>query len=590
MSPTFRALSNHNYRLYAVGGVVSNTGTWMQRVAQDWLVLQLTDNSGTALGITTGLQFLPILLLSPYAGVIADRFPKRRLLQVTQLMMAVPALLLGTLAVTGVVETWMVYVLAFVFGIGTAFDAPARQSFVSEMVHADDLTNAVGLNSASFNAARIVGPAIAGFMIAALGGGAEATGWVIAINGLSYGAVVFVLQRMRADLLDTPEPQQRQKGMIRDGMRYIRSRPDLVMILTIVFFAGTFGLNFQMTSALMATEVFEKGASEYGILGSAMAVGSLSGALLAARRGRPRHRLVILAAVGFGLAEIVAGLMPTYLAFAIWLPALGLAALTMITAANATIQLSVAPELRGRVMALYMMIFMGGTPLGSPIVGWVGEAFGARWTLIGGGAMTILGTLLAVALFSRRQGLNTPETRREARERVTLAGRSMLQRATAHCARSGHAPGSGPAGEPRVVQVHVGHVVGDLLPVLPDVAYVLVERHLLGLALPGGRLVGEGHGLGERAVLLDRERRAEDLRTGLVDQRGHLVQVRLEAGGVVELAPDDLDEPGGVGAALHHQHDLVAVVELDRAVEELLHLRPPLGLLRSVRVGHRRLA
>ena len=432
MSPTFRALSNRNYRLYAAGGVVSNVGTWMQRVAQDWLVLQLTGNSGAALGITTGLQFLPMLLLSPYAGLVADRFPKRRLLQVTQLMMAVPALLLGTLAVTGVVETWMVYVLAFVFGIGTAFDAPARQSFVSEMVHADDLTNAVGLNSASFNAARIVGPAIAGFMIAALGGGAEATGWVIAINGLSYGAVVFVLQRMRADLLDTPEPQQRQKGMIRDGMRYIRSRPDLVMILTIVFFAGTFGLNFQMTSALMATEVFEKGASEYGILGSAMAVGSLSGALLAARRGRPRHRLVILAAVGFGVAEIVAGLMPTYLAFAIWLPALGLAALTMITAANATIQLSVAPELRGRVMALYMMIFMGGTPLGSPIVGWVGEAFGARWTLIGGGAMTILGTLLAVALFSRRQGLNTPETRREARERVTLAGRSMLQRATAH--------------------------------------------------------------------------------------------------------------------------------------------------------------
>jgi MFS family permease len=408
LSPTFRALSNRNYRLYAAGGVVSNTGTWMQRVAQDWLVLQLT-GSGTALGITVGLQFLPMLLLSPYAGLIADRFPKRRLLQVTQLMMAGPALLLGLLAITGVVQTWHVYVLALAFGVGTAFDAPARQSFVSEMVAKDDLSNAVGLNSASFNLARIMGPALAGFMIAGLGGGAQATGWVIAINALSYAAVILALQRMRARDLDTPVPQKRQKGMIRDGLRYIRSRPDVMMILAIVFFAGTFGLNFQMTSALMATEVFDKGASEYGILGTTMAVGSLTGALLAARRGIVRHRLVILAALAFGAAEVVSGLLPSYLAFALWTPVIGITALTMITAANTTIQLSVAPELRGRVMALYMMIFMGGTPLGAPIVGWVGETFGARWTLIGGGGMTILGTLLAVAVFSRTQGLLDPE-------------------------------------------------------------------------------------------------------------------------------------------------------------------------------------
>jgi MFS family permease len=409
LSPTFRALSNHNYRLYAAGGVVSNTGTWMQRVAQDWLVLQLSGNSGTAIGITTGLQFLPILLLSPYAGVVADRFPKRRLLQVTQLMMAVPALLLGVLAITGVVETWHVYVLAFVFGIGTAFDAPARQSFVSEMVRKEDLTNAVGLNSASFNAARIVGPALAGFMIAWLGGGPEATGWVIAVNAVSYGAVVVALQMMRAWELDTPLPQRREKGMIRDGLRYIRRRPDVMMILAIVFFTGTFGLNFQMTSALMATEVYGKGASEYGILGTTMAVGSLAGALLAARRGVVRHRLVILAALAFGFAEIVSGSLPSYLAFAAWTPVLGITALTMITAANTTIQLTVSPELRGRVMALYMMIFLGGTPIGSPIVGWVGETFGARWMLIGGGAMTVLGTLAAVAVFSRTQGLLDPE-------------------------------------------------------------------------------------------------------------------------------------------------------------------------------------
>ncbi|MGA9746619.1 MAG: MFS transporter [Nocardioides sp.] len=409
MSPTFQALSNRNYRLYAAGGVVSNTGTWMQRVAQDWLVLQLTANSGTALGITTGLQFLPMLLLSPYAGLIADRFPKRRLLQVTQVMMAAPALLLGVLAVTGVAEPWHVYVLAFVFGVGTAFDAPARQSFVSEMVEPQLLTNAVGLNSASFNLARIVGPAIAGLAIAALGSGAEATGWVIIANGLSYGAVIFSLQRMREEDLDPAELAARGKGMIREGMRYVRSRPDLMLVMAIVFFAGTFGLNFQMTSALMTTDVFGKGASAYGLLGTTMAVGSLAGALLAARRGRPRYRLVVLAALAFGVAEILAGLAPSYLVFALWTPVLGITALTMITAANATVQLGTTAMMRGRVMALYMMIFMGGTPVGAPIVGWIGETFGARWTLIGGGLGTILGVLVAAAIFSRSQGMLDPE-------------------------------------------------------------------------------------------------------------------------------------------------------------------------------------
>jgi MFS family permease len=332
LSPTFRSLSNRNYRLYASGAVVSNVGTWMQRVAQDWLVLQLTGNSGTALGITTGLQFLPILLLSPYAGLIADRFPKRRLLQVTQLMLAVPALVLGLLAVTGVAQTWHVYALAFVFGIGSAFDAPTRQSFVSEIVGPDDLTNAVGLNSASFNLARMIGPAVAGLLIAALGSGVPATGAVILVNAVSYGAVILSLQRMRERDLTPARRTERHKGMIRDGVRYTLARPDLMLILSIVFFAGTFGLNFQLTSALMATEVFHKGAGEYGILGTTLAIGSLSGALLAARRGRIRHRLVILAAVAFAPAEVVAGLLPSYLTFALWTPVIGIASLTMITA------------------------------------------------------------------------------------------------------------------------------------------------------------------------------------------------------------------------------------------------------------------
>ena len=403
MSPTFRSLRNPNYRLYAAGGVVSNTGTWMQRVAQDWLVLQLTANSGTAIGITTGLQFLPFLLLSPLAGLAADRIPKRRLLQLTNIGMAVPAVVLGLLAVTGTAQIWHVYVLALVLGVASAFDAPARQSFVSELVDGDDLTNAVGLNSASFNAARLVGPALAGVLIAALGGGVVATGWVILANAVSYAAPVMTLRSLDARQLHTPEPMGREPGQIRAGVRYVLGRPDLMLILGIVFFAGTFGLNFQLTSALMATEVFEKGATEYGLLGTFLAVGSLTGSLVAARRTTVRMRLVLVAALVFGVLEVVAGVMPTYLTFALMTPLLGLSALTMITAANSFMQLHTDPLLRGRVMALYMMIFIGGTPLGAPLVGWIGEVAGARWTLVGGGAATVLGVLLSALLFVRAE-------------------------------------------------------------------------------------------------------------------------------------------------------------------------------------------
>ncbi|KQY60003.1 MFS transporter [Aeromicrobium sp. Root495] len=407
MSPTFRALSNRNYRIYATGAVVSNVGTWMQRVAQDWLVLQLT-SSGTALGITTGLQFLPALLLSPIAGVVADRYPKRTVLRVTQVAMAVPAAVLGVLAVTGAAQAWHVYVIAFLFGVGTAFDAPARQSFVVEMVGRDDLANAVGLNSASFNSARLVGPALAGLLIAAGGGGARATGWVILLNAVSYLAVIASLQRLDTSRLHPSPVARRGPGAVRDGARYVRSRPDLMLILTIVFFVGTFGMNFQMTSALMATEVFHKGAGEYGILGSVMAIGSLGGALLAARREAPRARLVVIGALVFSVLEVTAGLMPTYLTYAVVLPFLGLTALTMVTTANATIQMTSSPEMRGRVSALYLMVFMGGTPIGSPILGWVGETFGARWTLVGGGIMTAFGVLLALGLAVRAGSIERP--------------------------------------------------------------------------------------------------------------------------------------------------------------------------------------
>lgn len=403
MSPTFRSLRSHNYRLYLAGSVVSNVGTWMQRIAQDWLVLSL-GGGGAALGITTGLQFLPILLLSPYAGVIADRFPKRRLLQVAQGWMALMSLLLGVLAVSGNAEVWMVYLVAFLFGIGAAFDGPGRQSFVSEMVHPDDVTNAVGLNSASFNLARLVGPATAGLLIGALGGGPQATGWVILINAVSYLAVIGQLQRMNTGELRSPDPVARRRGMLREGVGYIRTQPKMLMVLVIVFFVGTFGANFPITSALMATEEFGKGASEYGLLGTVLAVGSLSGALLGARRTRIPLRLIVAASTGFGLSVIMSGFMPTYVLFALTGPIVGFCTITVLNACNATMQTEAAPEFRGRVMAIYMTVLMGGTPLGAPLIGLIGEHFGARTTLYASGAMVLFGTLAGVLLLVALRG------------------------------------------------------------------------------------------------------------------------------------------------------------------------------------------
>jgi MFS family permease len=397
----FAALSNRNYRIYVSGSFISNIGTWMQRVAQDWLVLELSGGSALAVGITTALQFLPMLLLSAYGGLIADRFDKRLILKVTQIWMALCAAGLGVLAVTGVAVTWHVYLIAFLFGLGTAFDNPARQSFVSEVVGPRLLPNAIGLNSATFHAARIVGPALAGVVIAAFG-----SGWAILSNAITYGAFFAVLVLIDAGALQLTEPAARAKRQIREGLAYVRGRSDLMLVMFVVFFVGTFGLNFQMTSALMAQQEFHKGAQQYGILGTFMAVGSLAGALIAARRRKPpRGRFIVQMALIFGVIEILAGLMPTYASYAAILPVMGLAVLLTLTASNAAIQLGIDPQLRGRVMALYAMVLMGGTPIGSPILGWVGEVLGPRWTLIGGGGLTVLGVLLSAAVLARRQHL-----------------------------------------------------------------------------------------------------------------------------------------------------------------------------------------
>lgn len=397
MSRTFSSLRFFNYRLWFAGALVANIGTWMQRVAQDWLVLtDLTDESGLAVGITTALQFAPTLLLSAWAGVLADRVDRRKLLMVTQGAQGVLAFGLGALVLSGHAQLWHVYGFALALGAVAALDQPVRQTFVAELVPTSKLSNAVGLNSTSFNAARLIGPGVAGLLIAAVG-----TGWVFVINGVSFAATILALVLMRTGELHTMPVAPRAKGQIREGVRYVRGRSDILVIMAVIGVVSTFGLNFQMTSALMARAEFGKGAGEYGILGSVLAVGSLTGALLAARRERPRVRLVIGAAFAFGVATGVQALMPTYVSYAVACIPVGLASLTMMTAANTTIQMSTDPVVRGRVMSLYMIVMLGATPIGSPIVGWIGEQFGPRWA-IGIGSITALLVSVAAALWARK--------------------------------------------------------------------------------------------------------------------------------------------------------------------------------------------
>jgi MFS family permease len=401
VSQTFRSLGYFNYRLWFAGALVSNVGTWMQRVAQDWLVLTvLTNESGVAVGITTSLQFLPFLLFSAWAGVIADRVDQRLLLLITQGGSAALGLGLGVLVLSGNVELWHVYAFAAALGCVSAFDGPARQVFVARLVPTEGLTNAVGLNSTSFNVARLLGPAVAGFLIASVG-----LGWVFVINGITYVATIAALLLMRNGELVSLDRAVRGRGQIREGLRYVKRRADVVVIMVIVGSVSMFGLNFQLTSALMARTEFDRGPTEYGILGSVLAIGSVTGALMAAHRKRARVRLVIGAAFGFGVASAVSALMPTFHTYALACIAVGFFALTMLTSANAAIQTTTASALRGRVMALYMVVVLGGTPIGAPIVGWMGETYGARWAIGIGAIASITVSLLALVWATRHWDL-----------------------------------------------------------------------------------------------------------------------------------------------------------------------------------------
>ena len=389
---TFRSLGQRNYRIWAAGAFVSNVGTWMQRIAQDWLVLtQLSNHSGAAVGVVMALQFGPPIILMPVVGRVADRVDRRKLLLATQSAMAATALGLGLLVITGVVTLWEVYVFAGLMGCISAFDAPVRQTFVAELVGDEDLPNAIALNSTLFNSAQLIGPAIAGVLIAALG-----TGWLFIINGLSFIAVLTSLLKMRvSELRPLPNRSVAGAGML-DGLRYVKHKPDLVIALIMLFVVGTYGVNFPIFISTMSVTTFQGGPHLYGALSSALAVGSVVGALLAAGREQPRLTLLAASAFGFGIAGTLAAVMPNVWSFGVTLVALGAMSQTFTTSTNSLVQLRTDPAMRGRVMAIYMAIFLGCTPLGAPAIGWIADVFGPRWALGVGAASGFVAAIFAV--------------------------------------------------------------------------------------------------------------------------------------------------------------------------------------------------
>jgi MFS family permease len=392
VSGTFRSLRNYNFRLWTAGAVISSIGTWMQRVAQDWLVLtQLTHHDASALGIVMGLQFAPLLLLLPWTGLAADRLNQRKLLLLTQATMGVLALILGVLTIAGVIQLWHVYVLAFLSGCAAALDAPVRQTFVAEMVGDADLPNAVALNSSSFTAAQMVGPAVAGLLIASVG-----IGWAFILNGLSFAAVLISMSFFRLrELHKSVRAHPTTSGFV-EGLRYVWRRPDLRAILIMLFLVGTFGMNFPIFIATMAVNVFHSDARAFGLLSSVMAVGTLSGALFAAGRRKPGLPSLLWGAGVFGVGLTLAAMAPGYWWFAAALIIVGGAALIFGNGTNSTMQLSTEPAMRGRVMALRVAVALGGAPIGAPIVGWVANHFGPRWALGIGAASGFAAALVAV--------------------------------------------------------------------------------------------------------------------------------------------------------------------------------------------------
>lgn len=399
---TFRAMSVRNYRLYFLGQLVSTSGTWMQTIAQAWLVFQLT-GSGFALGVTTALQFTPMLLAGAWGGVVADRVDKRRLLVATQVASGLLALVLGAVTASGVVQLWMIYALAFALGSVNAIDNPARRALVGEMVGTEHLSNAVSLSSAMFTSARIVGPAVAGLVIATAG-----VSWCFFANGISYAAAVIAFLLMRKGEFFAAEPVPRRKGQLREGLRYAWSTPALRLPLVLTAVIGTMAWNFQVVLPLLAKQTFGGDAGTFGTMYALMSVGSVVGALVTAHEARATRRFLLGAALAYGAVLVVAAAAPTLAVELVVLVAVGAAGIGFTAMANGVLQTECAPEMRGRVMALFSVAFLGSTPIGGPIVGWVSEQLGPRAGLWLGGLATLAVTAAAIASVRRHRDVPSP--------------------------------------------------------------------------------------------------------------------------------------------------------------------------------------
>ena len=378
------SLTVRNYRLYFFGQLVSVAGTWMQTVAQSFLVLSLT-SSGTALGLATAARFLPMFVFGPIGGLVADRMNKRRVLYLTQTLSGLLAALFAVLTASGVIEMWMVYLLALALGAVNVFDNPARQSFIAEMVRPEDLSNAVTLNSVSLNVARVFGAALGGVLVAALGLAA-----CFALNAVSFVAVLVSLAMMRSADLYPSRRIAKERGQVRAGFRYVRRTPELMVPLVMIAVIGTLAWEFQVTLPLLARDTFHRGAGTYGLMASVMGGGAVIGGLIAASRQNPRARALSVAAIGWGVAISAAALAPTLPLELAALAFVGYGSITFNSMAKTTLQLAAVPIMRGRVMALWALAWLGSTPIGGPIVGWVGQTFGARWSLLVGGLPTVL--------------------------------------------------------------------------------------------------------------------------------------------------------------------------------------------------------
>jgi MFS family permease len=406
MRGTFRSLASFNYRLWIFGTFISNVGGWMQRTAQDWLVLtQLSHNNATAVGVTTALQFLPQVLLLPLIGYAADHFDKRKLLLLTQSIQGSLAFGLGILTLTGLVQLWHVYVFAALLGCASSFDGPARQTFISELVIEDDIPNAVGLNSTSMNAARLIGPAVCGVLISAIG-----SSWVFMLNAGSFLAVIASLRLLRLGELRGRVRSSSTRGNLTEALRYIADRPDIKAVLLVLFVIGTFGLHYPILIATMSVTVFHVGASHFGVLLSIMAIGSIIGALLAAGRSRPGIAVLLVGSLIFGTGQVLAAVMPNYLLFGMALIVIGAASQTITTGAVSILQLTTDPQLRGRVMAIVLAVLVGGIPVGAPIVGWIADTFGPRWVAWVGAASGFAAALVAFHYLRRYRQLRVSVT------------------------------------------------------------------------------------------------------------------------------------------------------------------------------------